>query len=274
MKKLINCVFILCFSIGFSQQNTSIPQALNIASKQSMLAARLAKGKIFKATNPGVSDIKQKTNVSLIQFEQNIEILKKMELPSDVQLGVTTLEMLWYGYKKALMDSSPEMLVKTIEYKDVMLDQCTKVYSSILVLSQVKCVYPYNTGAMEFPEAYCASNNLKYLSQNLSLQYNVYYSKLVKFDDDAVDASVGQIDESIVAIGKLKDLASPEIKAKTEAIEKLWVSLREDFTRVQRTNFVITDNYPRPVYIFKQCNKLLEEADLLARLYKANSSIK
>lgn len=272
MKKLIKYVFILSFCVAFSQKKVTLSQALNIASKQSMLSGRLAKGKVFKATNND-SETKQKLGVSLIQFEQNLSILKEMNLPADIRLKIVTVEMLWTGYKQAILDSERASVKKAIDFNDVVISHTKDIFNSILAISKAREEYPYNSKLVEFPAAYTASNDLKHLSQQLSLYYNAYFSKVKNYDAQAFDALVGEIDNKIVDVLKLKEITDPQIESKTRDLQNKWIVLKSKVEAVAKDFFVTTAQSPKPEYIFKQSDLLLKEADLLTRLYRANNAI-
>lgn len=272
MKKLIKYVFILSFCLAFSQKKVTLSQALNIASKQSMLSGRLAKGKVFKATNND-SDTKQKLGVSLIQFEQNLSILKQMNLPGDIRLKVVTVEMLWTGYKQAILDSGRASVEKAIDFNDVVTLHTKDIFNSILAISKAREEYPYNSKLPEFPDAYAASNDLKYLSQQLSLYYNAYFSKVKVYDAQVFDSLITEIDNRIVSILKIKEVTDAQIESKTKDLQNKWIVLKSKVEAVAKDFFVIEAQSPKPEYIFKQSDLLLSEADLLTRLYKANNAI-
>lgn len=270
MKNLTSLIFIFHFCICFSQNTTTLSQALNITSKQSMLCERLAKEKVFKVTNPNYFNPEQKLGVSLIQFERNIARLKEMNLPKDTSFLITTLEMLWFTYKKNILDKDHISTIKTMEYNKIMFSFCEKTFNNLLSYAKKKESYPYNTSINNFSEAYIASNKLKDLSQKLSLYYNVYYSKVNDYDAAYFQSIFSDIDASINSIKKLKDL-NPMIKEKTSEIEKEWTDLKLKMKEAVKTNFEAKENYLKPLDILKQNNKLLKDADLLTRYYKEQS---
>ncbi len=273
MKKLIKYVFILSISIAFSQKNVTLSQALNIASKQSMLSGRLAKGKVFKSTHPNNTATKQKLGVSLIQFEKNLSLLKDAKISNDVLFKVSTIEMLWDGYKKTILDQDKSSIEKAIDFNNVIATHTKDIFNSILVISETKKEYPYNTKLSDFPSAYIASNDLKYLSQKLSLYYNAYYSKVKEYDAEVFGSIIAEIDEKVVNTIKLKESTGKEIETKTKDLLDKWVLLKSKIKTVSDANFLVTNTSPKPEYIFNQSDLLLKEADLLTRLYKANSAI-
>lgn len=272
MKNLIKYVFILKICFSFAQNKITISQALNIASKQSMLCERLAKDKVFKITNPNNQNTEQKLGVSLIQFEQNISILNEMDLPNDIHSKITTVEMLWIGYKKNILDKNHSSAIKTMEFNNVMLNNCNDVFKSILTLSEIKNAYPYNSNDIIFPDAYKASNDLKHLTQKISLHYNAYFSKVIAYQPDAFDNIISKINTSIDTIDKFES-NDTEIKGKTTLIKKQWNDLKSIIEHVALTKFTTTDNYPKPDYVINESNKILKNVDLLTRLYKAKSDI-
>lgn len=273
MKILINYVFLLIFSVAFSQNKITLSQALNITSKQSMLSARLAKAKIFKATNPSNTNVKQKLGVSLIQFEQNLSILREIDLPKEVHLKVSTVEMLWTGYKKNILNNDRAAVKKTIDFNNVIISYLKDVFKDILLISKASEEYPYNSKLAGFPAAYTASNNLKYLSQTLALYYNAYYSKLLEYDVTVFNDIISDIDKSIDDVQKLNVTSDIQIESKTKDLLSKWMVLKEKIHLVTQNYFVTTTDSHKPEFIFNESDALLKEADLLIRLYKAHNII-
>lgn len=273
MKRLINYVFILSFCVAFSQNKVTLSQALNITSKQSMLSARLAKAKVFKATNPGNTNVKQKLGVSLIQFEQNLSILRDIDLPKEIHLKVSTVEMLWTGYKKVILDNDRAAVEKTIDFNNVIIPHLKGIFKDILLISKSSEKYPYNSKLVGFPQAYVASNDLKYLSQKLALYYNAYFSKVIEYDVAVFNDVITEIDEKIAAITVLQENADIRIESKTKDLKNKWSALKLKINHVTENYFVTTEESHKPEFIFNQADELLKEADLLIRLYKANNNI-
>lgn len=270
MKKLINYVLVLSFSFCYAQKKFTISQALNIASKQSMLCERLAKEKVFKVTNPNNFNTERKLGVSLIQFERNISRLKQMELPEETLFLITTTEMLWFTYKKSILNKEHTSTIKIMEYHEVLLSYCEKVFNNILSHTKKNKLYPYNSSSEVFPDAYIACNNLKHLSQKLSLYYNSYYSRVIDYDVENFNAIFSDIDAAIVNINKLKN-NNPRILEKTKKIETEWQALKINIQKAHKSNFEIKEDYPKPDYILSKNNELLKDADLLIRHYKEHS---
>jgi len=267
MKKIITYLFLCNLYVSFAQNNTTISQALNIASKQSMLCERLAKEKVFKVTNPNSFNPEQKLGVSLIQFERNISRLQDMPLPEKTLTLIKTTEMLWFSYKKSLIDKDHISTLKTMEYNKIMLSFCEKVFNDILLHAKNNKSYPYNTSKESFPSAYIASNKLKHLSQKLSLFYNSYYSRVNEYNSKDYNAVFSDIDTAMMEIGKLKE-SSPIISEKTKEIEKEWAALKITLQEVGKSNFEIKEKYPKPEEVLKKNDELLKDADLLTRYYK------
>lgn len=267
MKKLINYLFILNICFCFAQKETTISQALNLASKQSMLCERLAKEKVFKVTNPNNYDIEQKLGVSLIQFERNISRLQKMVLPETTLFLIKTTEMLWFSYKKSLLDKDNISTIKTMEYNKIMFYYCEKVFTDILKYAKKNKAYPYNTSLENFSDAYIASNKIKQLSQKLSLFHNAYYSKVNDYDSINYNSIISDIDTAIVTITKIEK-SNPAIDEKTKKINQEWNALKTELQNANTTNFEFKEKYPKPDYVLKKSNELLKDADLLTRHYK------
>lgn len=272
MKKLINYVCILFFCSAFSQNNISVSQALNIASKQSMLCERLAKEKIFKATNPNNLNTEQKLGVSLIQFEKNISLLKAIKLPENILNKIVTTEMLWIGYRKTILDKDKTSTVKIVEYSNVVLHHSNDLFNHLLELSEENKSYPYNTSIKELPKAYKAANHLKYLSQKVSLYYNAYYSKVIPYDPLKLNQIITEIDNSITTILKSKRI-SDNVNTKINNVKVDWNHLKMDIERAINDNFTNIVKYHKPEYILTETSKLLKDADLLIRLYRESGEI-
>jgi len=270
MKKILNYTFFLFFSIAFSQNKVTISQALNIASKQSMLCERLAKEKIFKVTNPNNLNTEQKLGVSLIQFEQNIALLKETELSENITTNIVTLEMLWIGYRKNILNNDKSSSIKIMEFNNVMLYHCNNLFESLLNFSKKNKSYPYNTSIKELPNAYKASNNLKYLSQKVSLYYNAYYSKIIPYDPLKLTQITQEIDNSITTILKSKKISN-SLNKKIENVNLEWDSLKVSIKKATDDKFTNVLKYPKPEYVLAQTTKLLKDDDLLIRLYKETS---
>lgn len=273
MKKLINYAFLLIFFTSFSQNSITISQALNIASKQSMLCERIAKEKIFKATNPNNLNTEQKLGVSLIQFEQNISLLKGMHLPEEIIPNVITLEMLWIGYKKNILDNSKASTLKIMEFHDILLSHSKTLFNKLLGVSEKNNSYPYNTNIKELPEAYKTTNNLKYLSQKISLYYNAYYSNVIIYDANKLNRIIDEIDNSIATIVTAKKTIDTN-SIKTNEVKTTWDHLKKQIQRAIDNNFTNVIKYPKPEYVLNETSKLLRKIDLLTRQYKENSEIK
>ena len=273
MKKLTLYLFLFICVATFSQSNLTISQALNITSKQSMLCERLAKIKIFKATNPNNLNAGQKLSVSLIQFEQNISILKSINISEEITRKIVTLDMLWVGYKKNILDKDYITSIKTLEFNAVMLYHCNDLFKDLLAISEKEKSYPYNTSSKELPVAYLSTHKLKILSQKVALYYNIYYSNIKNYDSDEFQKIINSIDTEMTTVDTYKE-TTEYITKKTNAVLLDWKNLKSIILKVMDSKFSNLESFPKPEYILNETNKLLKDVDLLARLYKEHSDIK
>ncbi len=273
MKKVSFYLLVFIYSFSFAQKKTTISQALNIASKQSMLCERLAKEKVFKATFPNNYNVEQKLIVSLIQFERNISILKSFDLPKEILATIDKEDSLWKDYRKSLLGKDHESTINTVAYNNSMYSLCEKVFIDLLNEVKENKLYPYTTKTDDFPEGYIASNKLKKLSQKLSLLYNAYYSKVVDYNESEFKSLISDIDNSIVGINKLKEINS-NIKTKTIKIENQWNEIKSLVQKAVEKKFVSNNSFTKPESIFLKSNELLKDADLLTRLYREQNDTK
>lgn len=272
MKKLIYCLFIFSSYIVIAQDNINTSQALNIASKQNMLSQRISKEKLFKITNPNNIGTKQVLGLSLIQFEKNIALLKEAKLPAKTLYKITTLEMLWIGFKENILKKDHSTAIKTTEFNEVMLSNSNAIFNDVLNFSKKNFLYPYNTFSEKFPDAYKASNDLKFLSQKLSLYYNASFSKILKDDVLNLEQTFIDIEANVKKISAYKE-TNKDIKDKTIAIENKWNSFKPTIKKAIQEGFSNSNNHPKPEFINNVCNELLKNADLLTRLYKQNNIV-
>lgn len=266
MKKLLLFI-LLVTSNSFAQKTITVSQALNIASKQSMLCERLAKEKVFKATYPNNFNIEKKLIISLIQFERNISILKSFNLPENILIKIEQTDYLWKGYRETLLSKDHDSAAKAITLNNSMYSLCEEIFTEILAYAKENNLYPYNNSITNFPEAYLASNKIKKLSQRFSLFYNAYYSHIIKYNSEDFNSIIIDLDNSITNINKLKD-SNNEIKEKTLQIEEIWNSLKTSTKEIIENKFSSNKNFIKPEVIITQNNELLKDSDLLTRLYK------
>lgn len=272
MDKFLTYLFFLSFSVLFAQNELSISQALNIASKQSMLCERLSKEKIYRSTHPESADNSQKVNLYLVQFERNLSILKEANLPSEVTSKITNIEMLWFGYKENILNEGVASHARTVEFNENMSKFCYGIFDSLLAHAKENNLYPYNASVDHLAEAYVSSNKLKFLSQKVCLLYNAYFSQVIPYESEEFIKNIALIDQCVLNISNVSEV-STKVMAKTNTIKNNWYTLRNNFKTAMASNFLDTKEAIQPEFILNQTDQLLKDADYLTRLYKEVSDL-
>lgn len=269
MNSVLRIVFFLsCVSI-FSQGRITIPQAINIISKQSMLSQRMAKDKIYNAkTSNGTRGLLS----SVIQFENNLNSLKSVKVNEGTQSEITHLELLWLGYKMNIEEESNNSNRDIMQYNRIVLDLCTNISTSLLKVAQEKKQYPFNTDNEDFHNAFKATNNLKYAAQRLALYYTAYYYKITKYDNTEFEEIISTIEGEIGKISKIKS-TNTEYIGDTNLIESEWTKMISGLTEIRAKKFISVNTSTKPEAIYDASNRLLKLSDLLGRTYKAVNEI-
>ncbi|MGY5352436.1 hypothetical protein ACXGQW_07720 [Wenyingzhuangia sp. IMCC45533] len=271
MKKVLSILLFFAFLLSYSQQRITIPQAINIISKQSMLSQRMAKDKIYTDNTKG-EDTQRGLISSVVQFENNLSSLKGMSLPDDIQKEITHIELLWIGYKQSIMDEQGDSNDEIMDYNNVVLTVTETVFSKLLDIAKKENSYPYNTNDSKFGEAYIAANNLKHTAQRLALYYTAYFYKISKYDNPVFEKIVSDIESQVTSILDIKN-KNVEYADNTDKIDTEWKNIKSILEDVRNKKFISVHTSPKPEVIYEGSNKLLKYSDLLSRTYKAVNEI-
>jgi|GEM_PF-2824433 len=273
MKKFFSILLVIGSMSMFSQEKLTIPQAINIISKQSMLSQRMAKDRIYKDFSENKDVSKRALISSVVQFENNLASIQDMVLPKEIQEKVSHIKLLWFGYRESILgDDTDNTSEQIMEYNDVVLSVCEKVFSNLLKIAKENNSYPYNTGSDEFSKAYIAANNLKHTTQRLSLYYTAYFYKVSKYNSDVFEDIIFKIESEVEDISNVKN-SNKEYTEKTVQIEDEWSRVKEQIIDVRDKKFISVRTSPKPEVIYEGSNKLLKLSDLLGRVYKAVNEI-
>jgi len=269
MSFFLKIIFFLgCLNV-FSQGRITIPQAINIISKQSMLSQRMAKDKIYNTNsahgNKGLLS-------STIQFENNLSSLKGIDLSDEITNKVTHLELVWLGYKINIEEDSSKSNREIMDYNGIVLDLCQEISKLFLTTARKQNLYPYNTKNVDFEKAYIATNNLKYATQRLALYFTAYYYKIARYNNEEFEEIIATIDEEVNSIQNIKN-TNTEYLQDTNAIESEWKHVKNLLSDIRTKKFISVNATIKPEQIYQKSNKLLKLSDLLSRTYKAVNEI-
>ncbi len=273
MKKILAFALLLVSVSLFSQGRITIPQAINIISKQSMLSQRMAKDKIYYDNTSSNGERPKRLISSVVQFENNLNTLRGMKFSDKIERNLTHIELLWIGYEKSIMakayeDSSDEIM----KFNDVILSVTSEVFDGLLTIAKQKKSYPYNTNVANFSKAYIATNKLKHTAQRLALYYTSYFYKISKYNNAVFEEIVSDIENQIFDINEVKNLNTDYIP-RTEKINVEWNKIKESLKDVRAKKFISVHTSPNPETIYEGSNRLLKLSDLLGRTYKAVNDI-
>ncbi len=272
MKKILSILFFLGI-ISYAQQKITIPQAINIISKQTMLSQRMAKDKIYKSNANDENESAQRSLISsVVQFENNLSSLKGMSLPDNLKKEITHIELIWIGYKEKIMEEDSESNKEVFLYNNVVMSVCENVFIKLLKIAKKSNSYPYNTKDLKFSNAYIATNNLKYTTQRLALYYTAYFYKISKYDNTVFESIVSNIEDQVTSILEIKE-KNTEYAENTESINSEWKNIKTLLNNVRQKKFISVHTSPKPEIIYDGSNKLLKYSDLLGRTYKAVNEI-
>ncbi len=272
MKNLFLPLLLISISTVFSQKKITNSQALNIISKQAMLSQRMAKDKMFKLHNTKNKDSEIELASSVILFEKNIKTLASIPLDTKIQEQITGLELIWIGYKKNILSKKAQSNKKVMEFNDIILDECNKIYDGILKSAKSENSYPYNSKNKPFTTAVIKTNDLKYLSQRLALYYASYFYKTNTFDNEHLKSIIKNIDQRVAKASKIKN-ENTHITKNINELELEWNDMKTMLNSVTTNEFISPTNSPKPGLIFEKCNNLLKSSDKLSRVYKRTSEI-
>ncbi|MGY6648781.1 hypothetical protein [Wenyingzhuangia sp. IMCC45574] len=274
MKKTLQVLLLLMCGVGFSQ-NVSISQAISITNKQSMLSQKIANEKMLnlgKETG-GISE----SSSSVIQFEQNLEILGKTSFDSEIMLKLKTIELQWAGYKEVVLSKATTSNRKILLYSAIMLESCKNANKALLKEAEKKKEYPYKQEDISFVDAFNAANEIKTLSQQLPFYINTYFSELTEFHNDNVNNSVKEIiakmEVDLEAISKLNPSDEMLIKS-IDTLKSNWDVVKSNLDQFLLEDVLTSENHPESVKFSSDCNNLLKKADYLVRTLKSSSEIK
>lgn len=271
MKLLIKVLFLFTLSTSFAQE-VSTSQAINIIGKQCMLAQRMAKDKVFFYETKNSTSLSRELTKSVIQFEQNISILVDMPIMAEIHNKIKTMELLWIGYKQNILEKSNTANSLLVEYNPIMLNACQNIQKMLLERAQRKNEYPYSTKKPKLIGAFNATNDIKYLSQQLSFYYNSYFYKVSKYDKRIFNSIIEKIDTKInttIAVKKNDPILGENI----DTLEYDWKNIKAILANVLASDFISVHSSPDPLKINAACNAFLKDADSLIRSYKSTSDI-
>ena len=230
----LRILLFLSLTNVLAQGRITIPQAINIISKQSMLSQRMAKDKIY---NTNSSSGNRGLLSSTIQFENNLSSLKSIKISEEITKQITHLELMWLGYKINIEDESSESGSEIMNYNCNILNLCQDILSSFLAVAKEQNLYPYNTNNVDFENAYIASNNLKYAAQRLSLYYTSYYYKIAKYNNEEFENIISIIDSEVDKIRTIKNLNNEYVED-TNSIELEWNNILKQLNEVRENKFI------------------------------------
>ena len=273
MKNLL-VVFTTILSIAsYSQSKLTIPQAFNIANKQAMLSQRMAKDKIHAFNNSNVSKANVELGASKRLFKQNLQSLDKTSFSKKIKKDIFMLDLLSIGYNNTLeLTDKTALDLKLINHSNVILDKCNDITREILLIAKNKKKYPYNVNNNAFTEAIISVNNLRFLSQKLSLYYTAFYFRNNQYNHQTFIGIVRDIEDSINKCNKVNTLSNA-ITVKSDDLWYTWKLIKDTLDNSIKRQFISSNSAPSPVKIFEMTNKLLNDADKLSRAYKTKSSI-
>lgn len=274
MRKTLHLLLLFAFSISFSQ-NVSVSQAISITNKQCMLSQRMANDKMFKLAEQKVGSVSQPSS-SVIQFEQNMEILGRTSFSPKITKELKTVELLWEGYKKLILNNQTSLNRKMIVFNDIMLEANTKVNKALLLEASLKKIYPYNEENPDFVAAYIGANDIKVLSQKLPFylssqgamlftNYNENFSKRVL---DLVE----KMNENIEAISIMEE-TNENIALSVEDVVASWLAVKSNLDSMFKEGVLTLGNSSVSAKTNSLCNQLLKDADVLVRTLKSTSDI-
>lgn len=273
MKKVFSIIVFLGSISVFSQGKITIPQAINIISKQSMLSQRMAKDKMYRDNTDTQDDSQKELISSVVQFENNLNSLQSMSLPEEIQQKITHVKLLWFGYRQSVLgDDNEETSIQIMQYNDVILSVCEQIFSNLLKIAKKNSSYPYNTNNAKFSNAYISANNLKHTTQRLSLYYTAYFYKISKYDSDVFEKIISDLETEVIDVSSIKNL-NTEYLERTNKIEQEWEAIKTLLIDVRDKKFISVHTSPKPEIIYEGSNKLLKLSDLLGRTYKAINEI-
>lgn len=272
LKKIILLLFICLFSNkDLIAQDLTKSQIINIISKQSMLIERMAKAKITKSNDPNDSKSEFEIVSSIILFEKNIKFLEQKKYTKTFKSKVIGLKLLWAGYKKTILGTDENTYVDILRYNEIILNECNLLYDELLGVSFNSKTYPFNSKKEGFADAVVNNNDLKYLSQRLSLYYSAYYFRVSKYDNKKFTNIIEEIDLKLSYASSFRDIGS-DVISKIEDLENEWTNTKQLLEQVLNNKFISTHTSPQPALIFNNCNNILKKSDQLSRAYKASQS--
>ncbi|CCG98598.1 hypothetical protein FAES_0587 [Fibrella aestuarina BUZ 2] len=256
-------------SIAIAQKSLQPGTSINIADKQRFLSQRLGKDFIFRFLNQHADVATRELQTSVVQFEENLKILKANTPPTMAAL-LAKQESLWADYKKLLQAEPNRDNAQAVLAANSQLLAATN--DVVVTLMKWAATQPRPESETKTAVDAIAANTsqagrIRLLTQRLTLYYGAHVGGLTTPNNDIVK-QIQQIATGIqtgITTLVMSDMNTIEVD---DAIAQAVIDWREIEEKCNKTNcLAFEDKSMDPGEVFTVTNRMLAKMDKITAIY-------
>jgi len=249
----------------------SISKFINVVSHQNTLSQRIAKAYVAIAYQQQVGKYKRELNLSIDEFEKEMNGLIKAAPNKDIKREVGVVQTMWKNYRKMVTNweqMDPITVGKVLEKSHIIMASCDRVARAVDEYAQ--SVSEYKSFFVKQGEKVEEKDNIAYvlnmagMQRTYSQRVAVYYMMSALKQDanlsaQRLKASVRKYNDCFKLINT-SSLNTPEIERTIIEAQKDWVTI-EDMTADIKEDDIAT--------MLERSETLYTKLDKLNKLYES-----
>lgn len=262
---LVTLFLLICLNV-FSQKETPISKAINIASKQRMLAQRMAKDKLFILVNKNSIEAKQELKTTLKSFEEGLVFLKEFAPTNAIKYKINLQEVAYATYKKQISKRNEKSMIEIFDLNTMFLTTCEDIFISLIDYNEAE---ENNKKQNEknlnehIIKAIKSTGKLCYLTQRLALYYTMNEYGVKQVPSTEIETIKNTIDNNLNYLSVL-EFNTFEIDDSLSQVLFSWNRLKSKLRKRELSKIY-------PLDLFKLCNQVLTDIDVANRMYSTLS---
>jgi len=270
MKQFYILIFTLFLLIktGYSQTETHLSKAVNIAGKQRMLGQRMAKNKVFLKAKKKQKFATKELEQTIINFEKGLKILQDFAPTEIIKNKVSIQAIAFNNYKKLVLKKSDESLNEILNSNTTFLKICDDVVTELIKYSKTvpkKTENKHQNYVIDkIAEATGASGKLRYLTQRLTLYFAMNEFKFKTVYPTEFNTIIEDIDSNLEYLTIL-EFNTIDIDDSLSLVDYYWDQLK--FNLYTKGKLTMTPEIIDANLLYDLCNNILEKANETTKMY-------
>jgi len=259
MQKTLTIYAFIITSIVFAQEPANLYDALNIATKQRVLAQKMAKDKLFLEVNKKTNIAQKELEKSTTEFEKNLHLLKNFALTKQMLHEIEEQEFAYRLYKDLILETTKKSMSEIVKHNSLFLSICDDVVKNIITYSKANTTQNKNKKYIteNIALATSAASRVKLLSQRLVLYYGLNIYKIENIKPNQIKDISKKIENNLNYL-TLLEFNTLEIDDSLGEVVFLWNQIKSEINNSDKIS---------PLELFDLCNEILIKADNTTQLY-------